>query len=247
MSSSEVATAAPVRYRHARVRALFDELADTYGWSGWLSGGLLGRWRRQLVRALREPAGGPPQVVDLMAGGAELWPALRNRFGASLRVDAVDFSASMLARSHTLAAGPQLHLHQADALNTPVPSGQASAVTVAFGLKTLAVPEYAALAEEAARLLRPGGEVALVEFVLPAPRWQWLVLERYVAGWATALSWWLPAAASHAELLAYAGAGPDWFALRRALAGAGFEQVRQQRLWPGCAVLLTAVKTPAAQ
>ena len=94
------------RYQPARVRALFDHLADTYGAAEWLSGGQLGRWRRSLVAALCWPAIGPVQVVDLMAGGAELWPPLSQRLGERLTVTAVDFSAAMLARKFELPVIP---------------------------------------------------------------------------------------------------------------------------------------------
>ena len=230
------------RYQPARVRALFDGLADTYGCASWLSGGLLSRWRRQLVASLRRPVAGPAVVVDLMAGGAELWPPLRRRFGPELRVAAVDSSAPMLARAVAHAASPSLTLHPADALATALPSAQATAVTCAFGLKTLPPTAYQALANEAARLLRPGGEVALVEFVLPRHGWTRGFALGYLAALLPVLRTLYPDTADHADLPRYASTGPDLGALRHSLRQAGFEGLRQQRLWPGCAVLLTAVK-----
>ena len=231
------AAAAP--YQPSQVRALFDGLAATYDLGYWLSGGLLGRWRRQLARALRWPATGPVRVVDLMAGGAELWPVLRPQLGARLQLVAVDFSAAMLARA---ARWPQagLALVVADALHTPLPAGRADAVTCCFGLKTLAPGCYPALAAEAARLLRPSGQLALVEFDLPAARWQRRPLLAGVRGLTAALGWLCPAAATHAALPYYARHGTHWPALAAALHAAGFGQVRQRRLWPGCARLVTA-------
>lgn len=223
-------------------RLFFDALAATYGWGEWLSGGLLRYWRRQLVGSLRSPARSPAHVVDLMAGGAELWPLLRQRFGPALRVVAVDFSAPMLARAAPYAADPHLHLCPADALATPLPSHQATAVTCAFGLKTLASQQYPALAAEAVRLLRPGGQLALLELVLPATGWRRMLVLRYLAALLPLVRWLHPAAAPHTELARYARNGPDMLALRRALELAGLGQVRQRRLWPGCALLLMAEK-----
>ncbi|MBD2766786.1 class I SAM-dependent methyltransferase [Hymenobacter sp. BT664] len=242
MTSPVTAAPAPPRYQPAQVRALFDAMALTYGWGGWLSGGLLKRWRRRLAQALRGPATGPVWVVDLMAGGADLWPALHQRFGPRLRLAAVDFSAPMLARAAAHGAGGQLDLYHADALATPLPAGQATVVTCAFGLKTLLPAQYPALTAEAARLLRPGGEVALVEFVLPDSGWRRRLAQQYMALLMPLLGWLQPAARVHAELPLYASAGPDWPALGRALRQMGFRQVRQRRLWPGYAVLITAVK-----
>ncbi|MGI4867063.1 MAG: methyltransferase domain-containing protein [Janthinobacterium lividum] len=228
-------------YRPARVRALFDGLAGTYGAAEWLSGGQLGRWRRSLVAALRWPAAGPVAVVDLMAGGAELWEPLHQRLGARLTLTAVDFSAPMLARAARQHA-PSLTLLQADALATGLPTGAATAVTCAFCLKTLDPGAYPALATEAARLLRPGGQVALLEFDLPALPWLRAAMLTYLRLLPATLRHLCPEAAGHAALPRYACAGMRWPALLAALRGAGFTQVRQQRLWPGCARLVVAKK-----
>lgn len=229
------------RYAPARVRALFDAMAPTYGFAPWLSVGLLGRWRRQLAAGLPRPAPGQlVAVVDLMAGGADLWPALRHRLGPGLDLTAVDFSVPMLARAARHAAGAALVLRPADALATGLPAGRAQVVTSAFGLKTLAPAAYPQLAREAARLLQPGGRLALLEAALPGRGgWRPLLLA-YLAILLPLMRWLCPAAAAHAALAGYLRRGPDLAALRQALREAGFGQLRQQRLWPGCAVLLTA-------
>jgi len=233
------ASTTAARYQPARVQALFDHLAGTYAAAEWLSGGQLGRWRRSLVAALRWPAAGPVQVVDLMAGGAELWAPLHQRLGARLTVTAVDFSAAMLARAATQVA-PGLTLVQADALATPLPTGQADAVVCAFGLKTLAPSAYPALAAEAARLLRPGGQLALLEFDLPAQPWVRASMLAYLRLLPATLRHLCPEAAAHAALARYASVGTQWPALLAALEAAGFRIVRQRRLWPGCARLVTS-------
>ena len=233
-----LASSPPVaaRYRPARVQALFDQLASTYVAAEWLSGGQLGRWRRSLVAALHWPATGPVPVVDLMAGGAELWQPLHQRLGAQLSLTAVDFSAAMLARAARQPA-PGLTLRQADALATGLPTGAAAVVTCAFGLKTLAPAAYPGLAAEAARLLRPGGQLALLEFDLPPHPWLRAAMLTYLRLLPATLRHVCPEAAAHAALARYASAGPYWPALQAALAAAGFRLVRQQRLWPGCARL----------
>ncbi len=233
----ESAPPVAVHHRPARVRALFDELASTYGAAEWLSGGQLGRWRRSLVAALRWPAAGPVPVVDLMAGGAELWAPLHQRLGERLRLTAVDFSAAMLARAARLPAAG-LVLRQADALATGLPAGSAAVVTCAFGLKTLAPSVYPALAAEAARLLRSGGQLALLEFDLPSRPWLRAAMLAYLRLLPATLRHVCAEAAGHAALAQYASAGTQWLALQAALEAAGFRRVQQQRLWPGCARLM---------
>lgn len=228
-------------YRPARVQALFDELANTYGAAEWLSGGQLGRWRRSLVDALRWPVAGPVPVVDLMAGGAELWAPLHQRLGARLALTAVDFSAAMLARAAQQTV-PGLTLLQADALATGLSAGTAAAVTCAFGLKTLAPAAYPALAAEAARLLRPGGQLALLEFDLPTQPWVRAAMLTYLRLLPATLRHVFAEAGSHAALSQYAGLGVQWSALLAALRQAGLKEVRQRRLWPGCARLIVAEK-----
>ena len=185
----------------------------------------------------------PLAVVDLMAGGADLWPALRQRFGAGLHLTAVDFSAPMLARAVRHAAGAGLVLLPADALATDLPTGSAHVVTSTFSLKTLAPAAYPALAREAARLLQPGGRLALLEVVLPARGWLRRLLPAYLDVLMPVVRWLCPAAAVHAALAGYLHRGSDLAALRHALRQAGFGQFQQQRHSPGCAVLFTAELT----
>jgi len=131
----------------------------------------------------------------------------------------------------------------ADALATGLPTGGAHVVTSAFGLKTLAPAAYPALAQEAACLLRPGGRLVLLEVALAWGGGLRRLLPVYLAILLPVVRGLCPAAAVHAALAGYLRRGSNLAALRRALRQAGFGQLRQQRLWPGCAVLLTAERT----
>ncbi len=78
-----------------------------------------------------------------------------------------DFSAPMLAiaRRKLLDRRVPFALLEADALRLPVRDGSLDLVTIAFGLRNLA--DYGAGLEEMARVLRPGGTAAVLEFSTP--------------------------------------------------------------------------------
>lgn len=101
----------------------------------------------------------PLRAIDLGAGTGKLSSALAER---GLEVTAVDTSAAMLevarARGGTIAAG-SLSTHLARAEETGLPAASAELVTVAQAWHWFDAEEASA---EVARLLAPGGVLALV-------------------------------------------------------------------------------------
>jgi demethylmenaquinone methyltransferase/2-methoxy-6-polyprenyl-1,4-benzoquinol methylase len=74
---------------------------------------------------------------------------------------AVDFSANMLALSQPKFAGRNIVTLQADALHLPLASSSVDLVTSAFGFRNLT--DYAAGLAELHRILRPNGQIAILE------------------------------------------------------------------------------------
>ena len=139
------------------VRSMFDAIAPRYD--------LVNRvmtfrmdvwWRRSAVRSLQLS---PNDVVlDLACGTGDL---CRDVAAAGYRPVGIDFSLGMLAHAHTDAP-----LVQGDALRLPVADAAADGAVSGFALRNfVALPPFFA---ELARVLRPGGRIALLDVAEPA-------------------------------------------------------------------------------
>ncbi|MGE0640306.1 MAG: class I SAM-dependent methyltransferase [Thermoanaerobaculia bacterium] len=167
----------------ARIRAMFGRVARRYDLLNHLLSASLDRiWRRDLVSALDLPPGA--DVLDLCCGTGDQAEALRR---SRVHVVAADFCLPMLALARPKFArgpAPAPRPLQADALALPLPDARFDAVTVSFGLRNVADLD-AALAE-IARVLRPGGELGVLEFAIPVwqpLRWIYLFYFRRLLPW----------------------------------------------------------------
>jgi len=140
----------------ATVRSLFDRISPRYDVvNRIMTGGLDIGWRRRTVRELRLPAGS--RVLDLACGTGDLCRELqRSRY----RPLGFDFAFGMLANARTDAP-----LVQADILHVPVRDGSADGVTCGFALRNVVSLE--GLFSEVARVVRPGGAIALLDASTP--------------------------------------------------------------------------------
>lgn len=146
---------------------MFDAIAPRYDFlNHLLSAGIDRRWRTKAIRSLRLT--GRETLIDVCTGTADV--AIEARRGAGARrVLGVDFAGAMLSLGlrKVRAAGeaPQITLVRGDAMRLPATSGRADAATVAFGIRNVVKPEVACA--ELARVLRPGGRLAILEFGVP--------------------------------------------------------------------------------
>jgi len=94
---------------------------------------------------------------------------LRHRPQNGQPVLAIDFAHEMLVRAQkkfsTLRVGIGAITIEADALAMPLDDNTAHLLTIAFGFRNLA--NYAAGLREIYRVLRPGGEVGILDFSQP--------------------------------------------------------------------------------
>ncbi|MDQ3785459.1 MAG: ubiquinone/menaquinone biosynthesis methyltransferase [Actinomycetota bacterium] len=142
-----------------KVRSMFDAIAPRYDLlNRIMTLGLDRGWRRAGVEALGLP---PASVVlDVACGTGDFCRELEAR---GFRANGFDNSGGMLGRARTAAP-----LVQADALALPVAGGAADGVTCGFALRNVAGLER--LFFELARILRPGGRIAILEVAEPRLR-----------------------------------------------------------------------------
>ncbi len=228
----------------SRIAGMFDAIAPRYDLLNHvLSAGLDRRWRTRAVEALALPDGA--RVLDLCTGTADLAIAtVRGSRGTS--VVGVDFAGAMLrlglAKIRIASLERSIRLVRGDAAAIPVGTASCDAATVAFGIRNVAEPERAL--REIARVLRPGGRLAILEFGQPR-----------VPGLRTLYSWYfrymLPVVgrmiskhqSAYSYLPASVGTFPPPAEFSRTLAATGFSQVRAVPLTFGVVYLFVARKT----
>jgi demethylmenaquinone methyltransferase/2-methoxy-6-polyprenyl-1,4-benzoquinol methylase len=182
---------ASARTRHAR--ELFAPLGPTYDrYARLLSFGQDPRWRSFLVS--RIPSGAC-RVLDVATGTAAVAIELVVADPARTVVG-VDQSPEMLAAGRERVArgglSDRVELCEARAEELPFADGEFDAVTFTYLLRY--VDDVAATLRELARVVRPGGTVAMLEFGLPRGVWRplWELYVRAglpVAGAVVSPSW----------------------------------------------------------
>ncbi len=149
------------------VQALFAQIAGRYDLLNHVLSCSIDRlWRRRLVK-LAAAHGDIRSVLDVCCGTGDI--ALAFRRAGRARVIGIDFSREMLSvaaqKAKDRRAGGGIDLICADATALPVGDGAFDVVTMGFGLRNLA--DYRAGIAEAARAVRPGGRVLILEFAPP--------------------------------------------------------------------------------
>ncbi len=152
------------RARHAR--ELFEPLGPTYDrYARLLSFGQDPRWRAFLVSRVR--AGPSATVLDVATGTAAVAIDLVRTHGCS--VVAIDQSPGMLAEAarRSAAAGTSLHIRLVEGRAESLPFEDASFDALTFTYLLRYVDDPAAALRELARVVRPGGTIASLEFGVP--------------------------------------------------------------------------------
>ena len=152
-------------YRRKRaVRDMFNAIAHRYDLlNHLLSAGIDVYWRRRALSLVRHEA--PRSLLDVATGTVDLAIAAR-RLGAE-RTVAADVALEMvrLGVPKAAARGIPIHWLGGDAERLPFADGSFDLVTAAFGVRNFG--DIPAGLAEARRVLRPRGELVVLDFTEP--------------------------------------------------------------------------------
>lgn len=229
----------PATEKARRVRGVFDSVATRYDlMNDLMSLGIHRVWKRFAVeKAALRPG---MQVLDLAGGTGDLAALMAPRVVPGGRVVLSDINEAMLRRGRERlldrgVAGEHIEYCLADAERLPLEDASFDVVTIAFGLRNVTRKEQGLA--EMFRVLRPGGQLLILEFSRPigplAPAYDLYsfrvlpAIGKLVAG----------DDASYRYLAESIRMHPDQEALRAMMEAAGFEGCRYHDLTGGIVAL----------
>lgn len=168
------------------IREMFAHIAPRYDLlNRLLSMGVDQYWRRHLIRHVQKSLSEPStRWMDLCCGTGDLLLSLeleRVRMLGSVAEPGLgaDFCRPMLARAKTKIDKKRLSslLIEADALKIPLPNDSLDLITIAWGFRNLA--NFQKGLQEANRLLKTNGCLAILEFSRPRNRFWGPLFEFY--------------------------------------------------------------------
>jgi len=227
----------------AAAQEVFTGIAGSYDRvAAVLSFGQDPRWRRTLVSAVR--ARPDERVLDVATGTGLVAAELVRRYGC--RVVGLDQSADMLAAAAGRTDRVELVRGRAEAL--PFADGAFDHLTFTYLLRSVDDPP--ATLRELARVVRPGGRIAALEFGVPS-RWPWSWLWRIYVRLVLPLAGRL-VSARWGAVGAFLGPSVTWFHRRHPQGSvngywrdAGLVDVRARRMSLGGGIVMSATKRSA--
>ena len=215
-----------------QVTSMFDSIAPRYDLvNRIMTFGMDVTWRRKTVASLGLPNGS--LILDIACGTGDLCREIRKQH---YRAIGFDLSPGMLAAARTRAP-----LVLADALNIPVADASADGITCGFALRNVA--DLNLLFNEFARVVHPGGRVALLEVAEPSS----VVLKKGHHLYFNKVVPFIGGLLSNKDAYSYlprsAAYLPHPDEMLKMLSDSGFTGVRRDLLAMGAAQLITATRT----
>lgn len=216
-----------------QVQSMFSGIAARYDLLNHvLSFGMDAYWWRRMARFSGAASG--KRFLDVAAGTGDSTVALARR-GA--QVVSSDFTFGMLRLGPPKFKGLAVEGSvAADAQALPFKDATFDGLTICYGIRN--VEDRARALSEFLRVLKPGGQLTILEF--SHPRWAWL---RFLYGWYSRVllprigAWLSGDASAYTYLPESIRAFPDQAGLGAELERAGFEKIRWKNLTGGIAAL----------
>jgi demethylmenaquinone methyltransferase/2-methoxy-6-polyprenyl-1,4-benzoquinol methylase len=148
---------------------MFDRIAPRYDLLNHVLSLNIDRlWWWRTARRFRAILAQPDaQILDVCCGTGHMSLALlRRRPRNAQPILAADFAHQMLLRAATKLVARGAMLLEADALHLPLPSASIDLLTTAFGFRNLV--NYRSGLKEFHRVLKPRGELAILDFSEPS-------------------------------------------------------------------------------
>jgi demethylmenaquinone methyltransferase / 2-methoxy-6-polyprenyl-1,4-benzoquinol methylase len=157
--------------RETRIRRMFGDIAPRYDLLNHLLSLNIDRYWRWRTTRLVAPEGTAP-ILDLCTGTGDLALAYDRAARGRAQIFGADFCHEMLVRAEQKIrrrqSGDRIRFLEADAQKLPFADEQFQITTVAFGLRNVTDTDLGLA--EIARVTRPGGKVAILEFSQPRGR-----------------------------------------------------------------------------
>ena len=213
------------------VQSMFDAISGRYDLvNRVMTFGLDTSWRKRTVRALGlEPNA---TVLDLAAGTGDLCRDLQR---SGYQPIGLDLSMGMLRHAKTTA-----QLGQADVLALPIRTGSVDGVTCGFALRNFV--DLAAFFTELARVVRPGGRIALLDASAPEQPLLRFGHRIYFGSVVPKIGGLLSDRDAYRYLPKSLGYMPEPEELHRLIRSAGFSGVQRQTFLAGSAYLVVGTR-----
>ena len=233
--------------KEARIRRMFGQIAPWYDFlNHLLSLNIDKRWRDRTARLVPPGPASAGPVLDLCTGTGDLALTYDRAANGTLSIVGADFAHEMLVRAAQKAeragAAERVKFVECDAQALPFADDTFQLVTISFGLSN--VTETDKGLREMARVTKPGGRVAVLEFSKPRNRvlgrlYLWYfryllpLIGQLIARNKESAYRYLPA-----SVLQF----PDYEALADRMRAAGLTDVKFEPLTFGIATLYVGVK-----
>lgn len=150
------------------VTAMFDIIAPKYDrFTRWFSFGMDAVWKKELLEHVKDKVKPDATCIDLASGTGDLSFAVAQIVPQG-HVTGIDFSAEMvnIAKMRAEAAlAPNVSFQEGDMMALDLADRSVDLVTIGYGLRN--VPDLRAALCQIARVLKPGGILANLDFNRP--------------------------------------------------------------------------------